>query len=57
MRQRTDIRLFSPEWYMTFFVAAIWAYQPLIMNVGVYASKHVGVLFDVFVYIQDFVRL
>ena len=36
---------------MTFFVAAIWAYQPLIMNVGVYASKYVGVLFDVFVYI------
>ena len=51
MSERAGIKLFSPDWFMALFVAAIWAYQPLILNMSVYASKYVGIVFDVLVFI------
>lgn len=35
------------EKYMILFIICIWAYQPLILNISVLASKFVGGLFDV----------
>lgn len=46
MEQRKLIKK-TPEWYMMLFVVCCWAYQPLIFDISVFASKFVGSAFDI----------